>query len=74
MKKRTDFRLICLGLLLAVALLTPGLGQAKEERGGSPGMYKEKLANDLNLTPRKPKNSRRWARNTTKAGKGSSSG
>ena len=55
MKKRTDFWLVCLGLLLAVALLTPGLGQAREERGGSPGMYKEKLAKDLNLTPEKAK-------------------
>jgi Spy/CpxP family protein refolding chaperone len=55
MKKRTDFWLVCLGLLLAVALLTPGLGQAKEERGGSPGMHQEKLAKDLNLTPEKAK-------------------
>jgi len=55
MKKRTDFWLVCLGLLLAVALLTPGLGQAGEERGGSPGRYNEKLAKDLNLTPEKAK-------------------
>ena len=55
MKKRTDFWLVCLGLLLAVALLTPGLGQAREERGGGPGMHKEKLAKDLNLTSEKAK-------------------
>jgi Spy/CpxP family protein refolding chaperone len=55
MKKRTDFWLVCLGLLLAVAVLTPGLGQAREERGGSPGMHKEKLTMDLNLTPEKAK-------------------
>ena len=55
MKKRTDFWLVCLGLLLAVALLTPDLGQAREERGGSPDMQKEKLAKDLNLTPEKAK-------------------
>ena len=53
MKKRTDFGLVCLGLLLTAVLLTPGPGQAREERGGSPGMHKEKLAKDLNLTPEK---------------------
>ncbi len=55
MEKRTDFWQICLGLLLAVALLTPGIGQAREETGGSSGMQMEKLAKDLNLTPEKAK-------------------
>ena len=55
MKKRTDFWQVCLGLLLAVALLTPGIGQAREEPGGSLGMQKEKLAKDLNLTSEKAK-------------------
>jgi Spy/CpxP family protein refolding chaperone len=55
MKKRTDFWQVCLGLLLVVALLTPGIGQAREEPGSSPAMQREKLAKDLNLTPEKAK-------------------
>jgi Spy/CpxP family protein refolding chaperone len=55
LKKRTDFWQVCLGLLLVVALLTPGIGQASEEPGSSPAMQREKLAKDLNLTPEKAK-------------------
>jgi Spy/CpxP family protein refolding chaperone len=55
MKKRTDFWQVCLGLLLVVALLTPGIGQAREEPGSSPAMQREELAKDLNLTPEKAK-------------------
>jgi Spy/CpxP family protein refolding chaperone len=55
MKKRTDFWQVYLGLFLAVVLLAPGIGQAREEPGGSPSIQREKLAKDLNLTPEKAK-------------------
>jgi Spy/CpxP family protein refolding chaperone len=55
MKRKTDLRLVGLGLLLAVALLAPGLVQAKEEPGRNPGVFREKVARDLNLTPDKAK-------------------
>lgn len=55
MKRIRNFWLAAVGFLLAVSLLTPGLGQAKEERGSNPGVQKEKMAQDLGLTPDKAK-------------------
>jgi Spy/CpxP family protein refolding chaperone len=55
MKRKTDFCLMWLGLLLVVALLAPSLGQAKEEREGSYSEMQQKLVKELNLTPDKAK-------------------
>ena len=53
MKKISNFWLAGVIILMAVALLTPGLGQAQGTT--SPGVKKEKLAQDLGLTPDKTK-------------------
>lgn len=55
MQRKTDLRLVGLGLLLAVALLLPGPVQAKEKPGSDYGIKKAKLAQDLGLTPDKAK-------------------
>ena len=53
MKRIRNFWWVGVGLLLAVALLTPGLGQAIGEPGSQPGLEKERIAKDLGLTPDK---------------------
>jgi Spy/CpxP family protein refolding chaperone len=55
MKRKTDFCLMWLGLLLLVALLAPSLGQAQEKREGSYSELQQKLVKELNLTPDKAK-------------------
>jgi Spy/CpxP family protein refolding chaperone len=55
MKRKTDFRLMWLGLLLVVALMAPSLGQAQEKREGSYSELQQKLVKELNLTPDKAK-------------------
>jgi Spy/CpxP family protein refolding chaperone len=56
MNGKTEFWRMCLGLLLAAALLAPGLGRAKEERGGTGhGMPREELVKELKLPPAKAK-------------------
>ena len=55
MKLIKNFCLVGMGLLLAVALLTPGLGQAAGEPGSTSGLQKERIAKDLGLTPDKAK-------------------
>jgi Spy/CpxP family protein refolding chaperone len=55
MQRKTDLRLVGLGLLLAVALLAPGPGLAKENPGSDYGIQKAKVAQDLGLTPDKAK-------------------
>jgi hypothetical protein len=52
MKKKTDFWLMGLGILLLALFLAPGLSQAKEERWG---IEREKLVKELNLAPEKAK-------------------
>ena len=53
MQRQTRIWLVWLGLLLAVALLVPGQGQATEERGPGYAMQRANLAKDLNLSPEK---------------------
>src|SRR5208282_3526993 len=55
MKRKTDFRLRWLGLLLEAALMAPSLGQAQEKREGSYSELQQKLVKELNLTPDKAK-------------------
>ena len=55
MKRKTDFRLRWLGLLLVAALMAPSLGQAQEKREGSYSELQQKLVKELNLTPDKAK-------------------
>jgi len=55
MKRKTDFRLIWLGLLLMAALMAPSLGQAQEKREGRYSALQQKLLKELNLTPDKAK-------------------
>jgi Spy/CpxP family protein refolding chaperone len=54
-KRKTDFRLMWLGLLLVVALMAPSLGQAQEKREGSYSELQQKLVKELNLAPDKAK-------------------
>ena len=51
MKRKTDFCLMWVGLLLVVVLLAPSLGQAQEKREGSYSELQQKLVKELNLTP-----------------------
>ncbi len=55
MKRKTDFRLMWLGLLLVAALLAPSLGQAQEKHEGSYSELQQNLVKELNLTPDKAK-------------------
>lgn len=55
MKRKADFRLRCLGLLLVAALMSPSLGQAQEKREGSYSELQQRLVKELNLTPDKAK-------------------
>jgi Spy/CpxP family protein refolding chaperone len=56
MNGRMKFWRISLGLLLAAALLVPGLGRAKEERGATGhGMPRERVVKELGLPPAKAK-------------------
>ncbi len=55
MKRKTDFRLRCLGLFLVAALMAPSLGQAQEQREGSYSELQQRLVKELNLTPDKAK-------------------
>src|SRR5208337_387725 len=55
MKRKTDLRLRCLGLLLVAALMAPSLGQAQEQREGSYSELQQRLIKELNLTPEKAK-------------------
>lgn len=55
MQSIKNFWLVGIILLLAVTLSIPGLGQAQEKRGSDPGVQKEKIAQDLGLTPDKAK-------------------
>jgi len=56
MKRKRDIWLMGLVLLLAAALLAPGLALAKEEgKAQRWGVEREKLAKDLGLSPEKTK-------------------
>ena len=55
MKRKPDFCLMWLGLLLMAALMAPSLGQAREKREGSYSELQQKLVKELNLTPDKAK-------------------
>jgi len=55
MQNIKNLLLLGVALLLAAALLTPGLAQAKEEPGSHPGVLKERIAKDLGLTPEQTK-------------------
>jgi len=55
MKRKMDFCLMWLGVLLVAALLAPSLGQAQEKHEGSYSELQQMLVKELNLTPDKAK-------------------
>ncbi len=55
MKRKIDLGLMSLGLLLMLGLLTPNLGQPKEEGVVDSSVQREQLITDLNLSPDKAK-------------------